>query len=203
MAGARRKGRNLARQDWLGAAQRSLNASGINSVKIEALANELGASRGSFYWHFADHAELLDELLASWVELNTRPFRRVLEANNDQPLIQILRYAEVWLNDEFDPDFDAAVRDWGRNSHAVAESVRQIDDERLEILINIFERLGYDTTEALVRARTFYYHQVGYFALKVRQPLEERRRLLPVYFRILTGCPIPRPTDPSVVASRH
>lgn len=192
MAGRPRRRRNLARQDWIEAAQRSLIASGVNSVKIEALASGLGATRGSFYWHFADHAELLDELLAAWIELNTQPFRRVLEADPDQPLVQIRRYAEVWLNEEFDPDFDAAIREWGRNAPAVAESVRRIDDERLDILFNLFERLGYDTTEALVRARAFYYHQVGYYALKTAQPRDERLKLFPVYFRVLTGCPMPR-----------
>lgn len=191
MAGRQGRRRNLARQDWIDAAQRSLIASGIGSVKIEALASELGATRGSFYWHFADHAELLDELLAAWIELNTQPFRRVLKADTDQPLVQILRYVEVWLNEEFDPGYDAAIREWGRNAPAVAESVRRIDDERLDILVNLFERLGYDATEALVRARALYYHQVGYYALKTAQPREERLQLFPVYFRVLTGCPMP------------
>lgn len=192
MAGGQGKRRNLARQDWIEAAQRTLIASGVNSVKIEALASELGATRGSFYWHFADHAELLDELLASWVENNTRPFRRVLDADGDQPLIQVLRYAEVWLHNKFDPAFDAAVRDWARISETVAASVRRIDDERLDILVNIFARLGYGTREALVRARTFYYHQVGYYALEIVQPVGERLQLFPIYFRVLTGCPMPR-----------
>ena len=196
MAGRQGRRRNLARQDWIEAAQRSLIASGVNSIKIEALASVLGATRGSFYWHFADHAELLDDLLAAWIDLNTRPFRRVLEVDPDQPLVQIRRYAEVWLHDEFDPDFDAAIRDWGRNAPAVAESVRRIDDERLDILFNLFERLGYDTTEALVRARAFYYHQVGYYALKTSQPRDERLQLFPVYFRVLTGCPMPRDNAP-------
>lgn len=194
MAGRQKKQRNLARKDWIEAAQRSLIASGITSVKIEALATELGATRGSFYWHFTDHAELLDELLLSWVECNTEPFRRVLDTDADWPLTQILRYTEVWLNDEFDPDFDAAIRDWARSAPAVADSVRRIDDERLDILFNLFQRLGYDATEALVRARTLYYHQVGYYALLTVQAPEERRRLFPVYFRVLTGCPLP--TDP-------
>jgi AcrR family transcriptional regulator len=192
MAGTRGKRRSLGRQDWVGAAQRSLIGAGISSVKIERLASELGASRGSFYWHFSGHAELLDELLASWVDTNTKPFRKVLETDQDRPLIQALRYSQVWLNGSFDPDFDAAIRDWARHAGHVAESVRRIDDERVEILILLFERLGYGPTEALVRARTSYYHQVGYYALKVVQTLEERRALFPAYFRVLTGFPIPR-----------
>lgn len=192
MAARKVKRRSLARQDWIDAALRSLIASGINSVKIEQLASELGATRGSFYWHFADHAELLNELLVSWIETNTQPFRRVLEVDQDQPLIQILRYSEVWLNGVFDADFDAAIRDWARHAGHVADSVRRVDDERIDMLVSLFDRLGYDDVEALVRARTIYYHQVGYYALKVEQTIEARRRLFPTYFRVLTGFPVPR-----------
>ena len=191
MSGGQGARRSLARQDWLDAAQNSLIESGINSVKIEVLATKLAATRGSFYWHFADHSDLLVQLLAVWVETNTQPFRRVLDADGDQPLTQALRYAEVWLHNKFDPAFDAAVRDWGRTSETVATTVRRIDEERLDILVNIFERIGYGNREALVRARAFYYHQVGYYALKVVQPEEERFDLFPIYFRVLTGCPIP------------
>lgn len=186
-----RKRRNLERQDWIEAARRRLVASGVISVKIESLATELGTTRGSFYWHFADHAELLDELLGLWVACNTGPFRSVLESHGDAPLNQAFQYIMIWLNGEFDPAYDAAVRDWARTSTAVAASVRQVDDERLGILFDIFERLGYEPTEALVRARIFYYHQVGYYALKIVQPRDERLRLLPAYFRALTGCPMP------------
>lgn len=196
MAGRGGRRKNLTRGNWIEAAQSSLIASGIASVKIEPLAKELGATRGSFYWHFTDHAELLSELIACWIEQNTRPFRQVLDSDDDQPLVQILRYAEVWLYEKFDPAFDAAVRDWARISETVDESVRRVDDERLAILIDIFQRLGYEDREALVRARTFYYHQVGYYALKVIQPSAERMELFPFYFRVLTGCPMPRAYAP-------
>lgn len=192
MAGGEKRRQNLAREDWIAAALHNLVESGIHSVKIEALASKLGATRGSFYWHFSDRAELLEELLSAWMRENTEPFRRVLDSDRDQPLVQALRYAEVWLHDEFDPAFDAAVRDWARISETVANNVRQIDNERLDILFDIFMRLGYEDKESLVRARTYYYHQVGYYALEVMQPLEERLELLPIYFRVLTGCPLPR-----------
>jgi hypothetical protein len=47
--------------------------------------------------------------------------------------------------------------------------------------------LGYDETESFVRARTTYFHQVGYYTLGVRESREQRLKLLPLYTRILTG----------------
>lgn len=186
-----RRGR-LSPDDWLDAARQVLIRSGVNSVKVDGLARDLNVTRGSFYWHFADRADLLDRLLTSWVAHNTGPFMRVLEADRGEPVVQLLRYCEVWLDDGlFDPDFDAAVRDWARGSEAVSLVVRRADDERVAVLVTLFADLGYDHDEAIVRARTLYYHQVGYFALKIEQPLEERLALLPVYFRVLTGFPLP------------
>lgn len=182
----------LSPEDWLDAARRVLIRSGINAVKVDGLARDLNVTRGSFYWHFVDRADLLDRLLTSWVGHNTGPFMRVLEADHSEPVVQLLRYCEVWLDgDLFDPDFDAAVRDWARGSDGVAQVVRRADDERVAVLTRLFMEVGYDRTEATVRARTLYYHQVGYFALKIEQSLEERLDLLPVYFRVLTGFPLP------------
>ncbi|WP_188722805.1 TetR/AcrR family transcriptional regulator [Nitratireductor aestuarii] len=191
MADRSEKHRNLTREDWIRVARLFLVDAGVASVKIEALAQAIGATRGSFYWHFADHAALLDALLDQWEHINTEPFRRAFANAEGSPQEQLLRFALVWLGEEFDPNFDSAVRDWGRNSPNVAEAVRRVDDERIDMLYSLFCRAGYDETESLVRARTLYYHQVGYFALKISQTREERLKLLPVYFRVLTGFPIP------------
>jgi AcrR family transcriptional regulator len=183
----------LTPKHWLDAARDSLIRSGVNAIKIDQLARELRVTRGSFYWHFSDHADLLRKLLVSWIQDNTGPFLRVLEKDQGQPLVQILRYCEVWLNsDAFDPAYDAAVRDWARSSPEVEEVIRRADEERMDVLKGLFHELGYDAEEALVRARTLYFHQIGYFALKITQPRAERLRLLPIYFKVLTGCPMPR-----------
>ena len=38
-----------------------------------------------------------------------------------------------------------------------------------------------------MRARVFYYHQIGYYALGIKQTTAERKRMLPLYLRILVG----------------
>ncbi len=40
----------------------------------------------------------------------------------------------------------------------------------------VFKLLGYDDDEAPIRARVFYFHQIGFYAIGVRQSLPERRR---------------------------
>ena len=47
--------------------------------------------------------------------------------------------------------------------------------------------MGYQDPEAFVRARTTYFHQVGYYILGVRESRDLRLKLMPIYIRILTG----------------
>lgn len=191
-------GAPLGPEDWVDAALAALVEGGIGAVRIDPLARRLGVSRGSFYWHFADREALLKALVTAWDSRNTRPFLAVLDAPGTAPLTAILRYFEIWRQQrDFDPGLDSALRDWARTAPEVAEAVRSADARRMAVLETLFLRLGYEPTEALVRARASYYHQIGYYALGIRQSAEERRSLLPVYFRVLTGCPMPpMPEDP-------
>ena len=56
----------LGRDDWLDAAYLAVVEGGFDQVRVLTLADTLGVTRGSFYWHFSDHAELLQALLQRW-----------------------------------------------------------------------------------------------------------------------------------------
>ena len=52
-----------SKKSWLDAALQALASGGIDQVRIESLAKKLGVTKGSFYWHFKDREQFLDELL--------------------------------------------------------------------------------------------------------------------------------------------
>ena len=49
----------LSREDWVNAAYAAFETGGIQAVKAERLAKELGITRGSFYWHFKNISDLM------------------------------------------------------------------------------------------------------------------------------------------------
>ena len=57
--------KQLARDDWLKAALNQCTA-GIDTVKVAPLAEQLGVTTGSFYWHFKNRRELLEAMLEYW-----------------------------------------------------------------------------------------------------------------------------------------
>ena len=56
------KTERLTRDAWLKAAL-SLCVAGIDKLKVAPLAEYLGVTTGSFYWHFKNRRELLEALL--------------------------------------------------------------------------------------------------------------------------------------------
>jgi len=54
----------LKRADWIQAAISVMVARSVEQVRVERLAVDLGASKGSFYWHFKDRDDLLAAVLA-------------------------------------------------------------------------------------------------------------------------------------------
>lgn len=185
---------NLSAEDWVLAARAALVRHGVADVKVDRLARDLKVTRGSFYWHFADRQALLDALLKHWRSRNTEPFLRVAGDHDEPPLQQLARFTHIWLDEkEYDPAFDSAVRDWARNSADVARAVRSADAARLRVLTRIFSDLGFPEQEAMVRARITYYHQVGYYTMRITESHARRRDLFPAYFEVLAGQPLPVP----------
>src|SRR3546814_15612730 len=74
-----------------------------------------------------------------------------------------------------------AVREWARGDKRAGWAVERADRERLERLRAFFEALGYDRQHAAIRARVFYYHQIRYYAIRVRQSIAERRKTAQPY----------------------
>jgi AcrR family transcriptional regulator len=178
----------IGRQGWLDAARNALIREGIAGVKVGKIARRLKVTRGGFYWFFDSHKQLLDELLLDWERRNTAGFESVLRESGRNGMAEFQLLVDVWLNEkDYSPAWDAAVRDWARVSGKVANAVRRTDDARIAILKQVFLDMGCKDEEAFVRARICYFHQVGYYALGVRESREERLRLMPLYTRVLTG----------------
>jgi AcrR family transcriptional regulator len=178
----------LGRDIWLDTARRALIEEGTAGIEINKLAKRLGSSRGGFYWFFKDRARLLDELVQYWAQTSTVLFERILDRHQGDGSAEYLAMTNLWVDEkEYDPQWDGAIRDWARTSEAVRRVVQDVDQKRIGVLEDIFRHIGYQGKEANVRARVMYYHQVGYYAMGVRESRSERRALIPFYRKVLTG----------------
>lgn len=184
----RKKSQPLGREIWLNTARQALIEEGTAGVEINKLAKRLGVSRGGFYWFFKSREQLLEELLAYWVQTSTAVFERILQASGRNGVQEFQAIIDLWIDEnEYDPRWDGAVRDWARTSAAVLKAVQSVDEKRIAVLEQVFLDLGFKGKDAHIRARITYYHQVGYYALGVRESRKQRLELIPFYTKVLTG----------------
>ena len=178
----------LGRGIWLDTARQALIEEGTAGIEINKLARRLSSSRGGFYWFFKDRAQLLDELVKFWADSSTVLFEKVLQSHQGDGLEEYLAMTNLWVDEnEYDPRWDSAIRDWARTSDTVRKAVEVVDQKRIGVLEKIFQHIGYQGKEANVRARVMYYHQVGYYAMGVQESQRTRRSLIPYYRKVLTG----------------
>lgn len=179
--------RRKSREDWIAGARKVLVKSGVDSVKVDRLATDLRATRGSFYWHFTDRDELLNALLHDW-EVNNYVAISTIRARWASSSPDLTELIEWWVGEGTEsPAFGMAIRTWARSDANVEDVMHRVDNEWINLVQRLFSADIYDESERLVRARVVYFHQVGYHALALREPQEERLRLIPYYYKVLTG----------------
>ncbi len=178
----------ITAETWIETARRSLIEEGIAAVKVDRLAKRLGVTRGGFYHNFKDRGDLLMQLLRHW-ETTCRFLPDDPPASKPAEAVDWLHrtFDRLIESDGYDQHYDLAVREWARSDQRAAWAVERADRERLSVLQRFFEIVGYKNIEAVIRARVLYYHQIGYYAIGVRQSISERRRNKDTYLEILCG----------------
>lgn len=150
----------LGREDWLDAAFDAVVDGGFDKVRVLLLADKLGVTRGSFYWHFSDHAELIAALLARWLAREQQSRLQMQAEVSDDPLADLDRMLDAALAhagaDLEHMRFELALRDLGRRDAAVAGMLMEVDRTRLSLFEGKFLRVTQDGTQAAELAALFY-----------------------------------------------
>ncbi len=148
----------LTRQDWIDHGLRALATAGVSALKVGAMAEQLGVSRGSFYWHFADFADFRTHVLTQWrdraVEGVIREFDvSVARADRLRTLVRRAFFGKRGL--------DRAIRIWAAEDKAVASTVAEVDIARIEYMRLLLIDAGVDASLARSRAGFIYWAYLG------------------------------------------
>lgn len=160
---ASRSGRQLlTREDWIGAALRALGEGGVQAVAVDRLAKVVGATRGSFYWHFADRDELIDAALEQWERQNTTELIPPVQAVADP--VERLRtlFREVYEREVDAVEIALAA---AAAESRVATVFARVTAARLDFLRGIFGDLGLPDEEVDDRAWLAYAFYIGHHQL--------------------------------------
>jgi AcrR family transcriptional regulator len=157
---------SLHPEDWIRTAQTYLAGRGIESVRVEVLARELGVSKGSFYWHFRDRSELLEKLLARW-EAGELEW-----LNAEDGAGAATRWAN-FIERTADPErmrMEIATRTWARGDERVATRVAAIEKRKARLIANVLRDVGFTQAAADSGAEAVLLICLGWLDRATRDP---------------------------------
>jgi len=135
---------SLHPEDWIRAAQTHLAGQGIESVRVEVLARDLGVSKGSFYWHFRDRNDLLEKLLARWED------GELQWLNAEAGTEAATRWAR-FIERTSEPErmrLEIALRAWARGDERVAGRVVEIETRKERLIAGVLHDIGFTQSAA-------------------------------------------------------
>ncbi|WP_051213422.1 TetR/AcrR family transcriptional regulator [Maritalea myrionectae] len=168
------KRNQLSAQDWLLAAIAAMAKGGVENVKVERLAKGLGTSKGSFYWHFKDRKDLLDQLIRYWVTQGTEQVMATNEREETSPHDKLVALFHVALKEPVgtlsSAQGEMAMRSWAMVDPNIAQTVSETDQQRIDYVTHLFAELGYSQERAGTNAHQLYLMLLGYYARATYAP---------------------------------
>ena len=186
MAG-RSKSKPLTRDDWLAGALELLEESGVEGIKVLPLSKRLGASRGSFYWHFRDRADLVASVLDYWDRWSTDSVIALLgQASGRDPTERIWLLMESVISDRLNAR-DLAVRAWALYDTEAERVVARVDRKRLATIRGLFQEAGFSSRECDARARLLATYLIGAGIVFMDDSPSRRKSLARDRWKLLVG----------------
>ncbi|MEV8510403.1 TetR/AcrR family transcriptional regulator [Actinoplanes sp. NPDC051475] len=188
------KQRRLTADDWTAAALEAMAGGGLAAVAVEPLAARLGATKGSFYWHFADRDALIEAAVLRWEREHTDAVITFVDAEPD-PLARLrLLIGAVLGSTTQQPEGNIELAMLATAAHPyVAPVLTRVTERRVAYTAGLFSALGWPPEQARRRgllAVTAYvgHAQVAHVAPGTLPRTEaDRRQYVDQVIRLLTA----------------
>lgn len=141
----------LSQQDWIDAALEMLAEGGVKAVEINVLADRMGITKGSFYWHFASREELLDAVIETWRRRTTSEIESLIRNRVGTPAGRLRRLIRIGMSPRPDVPggaLEMMLREWGRRDPKVAAVMREVDVRRHAFVRELYRDMGLDDEQA-------------------------------------------------------
>jgi AcrR family transcriptional regulator len=165
---------------WIEAGFAELARSGVEGVRVEVLAKNLGVTKGGFYRRFKDRAALLEAMLSGWsagriaaIEAQTS-LDGVTARERLRALIRL--YSERMNTDAM--AIELAIRQWARSDETAAAAVGSVDAARLKNVGQLYRATGLEAEEADAQAFLFYSFMFGQSLLFLERGPRKRAQLV-------------------------
>ena len=175
-----RKDANRKGETWIEAGLAEIARTGVEGVRVEVLAKNLGVTKGGFYRRFRDRAALLAAMLHDWstgriaaIEQQTS-----LDGSNARDRLRaLIRLYSERMNTE-GMAVELAIRQWARSDEAAATAVASVDAARLNNVGQLYRATGLEPEQADAQAFLFYCFIFGQSLLFLERGPRKRAQLI-------------------------
>lgn len=158
----------LTKADWAEAALVALARDGMSGIAVEPLARSLNTTKGSFYWHFANRAELVSATLELWEQRSTTDTTDRIEAITD-PRERLTALAEGAYGRAARGNAYAALLS-AASDPGIRDGLERVTRFQLEFLERLYRDLGVPADQAARHARLAYALYMGIGELRHADP---------------------------------
>ena len=147
--------KRVSKAEWLQTALKLLDSEGVEAIRVDRIARELGISRSGFYWHFKNRDDFIHKLFDYWESSSTQSVFIEMEKYSDADaeirllvLMRLLRNKAVCQH-------DIAMRNMATLNKQAAAKVLKVDKMRLNFVSSLFRDIGFRGKDLEVRVHVF------------------------------------------------
>jgi AcrR family transcriptional regulator len=191
--------------DWIASATELLIDHGVDAVRVDALARQLGVTRGSFYWHFKDRDDLLRSMLNAWRDAATEQIITRFDNRHSDPRMLIKELISLPFRGRSArraASIELAIRGWARRDAMARQAVDEVDERRISYQAQVFSALGFPISEARARAFALYAYEVAESVLS-NQGTEAQKAQRRTLMEQLILLPLPQQAEQAHAQAQH
>ena len=165
---------------WIEAGFEEIARTGVEGVRVEVLAKNLGVTKGGFYRRFRDRAALLESMLQHWSEGRIAAIEKhtsLDSATARERLKALIALYSERMNTE-GMSIELAIRQWARSDQLAAAAVASVDAARLKNVGHLYRATGLPSEEADAQAFLFYCFVFGQSLLFLERGARKRAQLV-------------------------
>lgn len=150
------------RTAWVEAGLKALGDGGPDAVRVEALAESLGVTKGGFYGQFTTRQELLTEMLDTWATSTVDTVIDEVEGAGGDARTRLAHlFTIARARGGALLKIELAIRDWARRDQLAATRLHQVDSRRMGYMRSLFSDLTDDPSEVEARCLIVFSLFVG------------------------------------------
>ncbi len=170
----------VTHDSWIEAGLAAIARHGVEGVRVEVLAKDLGVTKGGFYRRFRDRAALLDGILQNWSAGRIAAIEQQTSldgATARDRLRALIRLYSERMNTA-GMAIELAIRQWARSDEAAAAAVARVDAARLKNVGQLYRAAGLSAEQADAQAFLFYCFIFGQSLLFLERGQRKRAQLI-------------------------